>query len=162
MDIIVTHVYDKERFIHYVRLKFRIRKSTALYLPNDINEGCYIKLTGIPECDVRYLQRPNLQYTEHFCATNKPICDLKILNNKVINLSKMPLKRKPNIPPYLDNEKTSCIDVSPQPGDEPKQEPLELFHVKFTKVIHFVEMLNERQIQALLKDKHVKSINIDK
>lgn len=55
MDIIVTHVYDKERFTHYVRLKFRIRKSTALCLPNDINEICCIKLTGIPECDVRYL-----------------------------------------------------------------------------------------------------------
>ena len=62
----------------------------------------------------------------------------------------------------LNNEKTSCIDVSPQPYDEPKQETLDLFHVKFTKVIHFDEMLNERQIQALLKDKNVKSININK
>ena len=58
--------------------------------------------------------------------------------------------------------KPSCIDISPQPGDEPKQETLDLFHVKFTKVIYFDEMLNERQIQALLKDKNVKSINIDK
>lgn len=66
----------------------------------------------------------------------------------------MPLARK--------IKKSSCIDISPQPGDEPKQESLELFHVKFTKVIHFDELLNERQIQALLKDKHVKSINIDK
>ena len=76
----------------------------------------------------------------------------------------MPLKRKPNpnIPPYLDNERTSCIDISPQPGDEPKQEPLDLFHVTFTKIIHYDEMLNERQIQALLKDKNVKSINIEK
>ena len=40
--------------------------------------------------------------------------------------------------------------------------PASLFKVKFTKVIHFDEMLNERQIQALLKDKNVKSINIDK
>ena len=57
---------------------------------------------------------------------------------------------------------SSCIDISPQPGDEPKQESLDLFHVTFTKIIHYDEMLNERQIQALLKDKHVKSINIDK
>ena len=57
---------------------------------------------------------------------------------------------------------SSCIDISPQPGDEPKQDALELFHVKFTKIIHYDEMLNERQIQALLKDKHVKSINIEK
>lgn len=53
------------------------------------------------------------------------------------------------------------IDVSPQPGDELKQEALDLFHVKFTKVIHFDEMLNENQIRALLKDKDVKSINIE-
>lgn len=66
----------------------------------------------------------------------------------------MPLARK--------IKKSSYIDISPQPGDEPKQESLELFHVKFTKVIHFDEMLNERQIQALLKDKNVKSINIEK
>ena len=74
----------------------------------------------------------------------------------------MTAARKPTIPPYLDNERTSCIDISPQPGDEPKQEPLTLFHVTFTKVIHYDEMLNERQIQALLKDNHVKSINIEK
>ena len=59
-----------------------------------------------------------------------------------------------SIPPYLDNERKSY--------NEPKQESLDLFHVKFTKVIHFDEMLNEKQIQTLLKDKNVKSINIDK
>lgn len=155
MDVLITHVYDKERFIHYIRLKFRIRKSTALKLPNDINEGCYIKLTGIPECDVLYLQRSNIALGRYFAVNNGKICSLKIINN-------MPVARKQNIPPYLNNERTSRIDISPQPGDEPKQEPLELFHVTFTKIIHYDEMLNERQIQALLKDKHVKSINIDK
>ena len=162
IDVLVTHVYDKCRFGYYMEAKFQMYKSAAITMANDINHGYFVKLCKLPECDVRYLQRPNLQYTEHFCAINKPICDLKILNNKVINLSKMPLKRKPNIPPYLDNERTSCIDISPQPGDEPKQESLDLFHVTFTKIIHYDEMLNERQIQALLKDKHVKSINIDK
>lgn len=63
--------------------------------------------------------------------------------------------KKPTIPPYCDNERKSC-------GDELKQEPLSLFHVKFTKVIHCDEMLNERQIQVLLKDNQVKSINIEK
>lgn len=150
MDVLITHVYDKERFAHYVRLKFRIRKATALRLPNDINEGCYIKLNGIPECDVRYLQK-----TGYHCNNNPGICDLKILNNNN-------MRPRPSIPPYLDNERKSCIDISPQPGDEPKQEPLNSFHVKFIKVIHYDEMLNERQIQALLKDKHVKSINIEK
>lgn len=155
MDVLITHVYDKERFIHYIRLKFRIHKSTALKLPNDINEGCYLKLTGIPECDVLYLQRSNIALGRYFAVNNGKICSLKIINN-------MTVAKKPIIPPYLDNERTSCIDISPQPGDEPKQEPLELFHVTFTKIIHYDEMLNERQIQALLKDKHVKSINIEK
>ena len=155
MDVIVTHVYDKERFMHYVRLKFRIRKSTALALPNDINKGYHIKLTGIPECDVIYLQRSNITLGRYFVANRDKICSLKIINN-------MTVAKKPTIPPYLDNERESCIDVSPQPGDELKQEPLELFHVKFTKVIHYDEMLNERQIQVLLKDKHVKSINVEK
>lgn len=67
-----------------------------------------------------------------------------------------------SIPPYCDNERKSCIDISPQPSDESKQEPLMLFHVTFTKIIHYDEMLNEKQIQALLKDNHVKSINIEK
>lgn len=46
--------------------------------------------------------------------------------------------------------------------EEKQQEEVTLFKVKFTKVIHFDGMLNERQIQTLLKDKNVKSINIDK
>ena len=73
----------------------------------------------------------------------------------------MPVEQKA-IPPYLDNERESCIDVSLQPNDEPKQESLDLFRVKFIKIIHCDELLNEHQIQALLKDKNVKSINIDK
>lgn len=155
MDVLITHVYDKERFIHYIRLKFRIRKSTALKLPNDINKGRYLKLTGIPECDVLYLQRSNIALGRYFAVNNGKICSLKIINN-------MTVAKKSTIPPYLDNERTSCINISPQPGDEPKQEPLELFHVTFTKIIHYDEMLNERQIQTLLKDKNVKSINIEK
>lgn len=65
----------------------------------------------------------------------------------------MPLEQKP-IPPYLDNERESC--------NEQKQESLDLFRVKFIKIIHYDELLNEHQIQALLKDKNVKSINIEK
>ena len=107
--------------------------------------------SNLTEEEVRYLQATNsYRYDSEY------ICKLKIISTKI------PLKRKRTIPPYLDNERKSCIDISPQPGDEPKQEPLDLFHVTFTKIIHYDEMLNERQIQALLKDKHVKSINIDK
>ena len=143
MEIIVSKVYDKQRFAWFIHLKYKIPLSYAKNRSNYIDEETKHKFTDLIEEEVRYLQAS--------------ICKLK-----VINLSKMPLKRKQNIPPYLDNERTSCIDISPQPGDEPKQETLDLFHVKFTKVIHFDEMLNERQIQALLKDKNVKSINIDK
>ena len=136
MDVIVNKVYDISRFKWFFHLKYGYKLSTGEEIASIINNSHidYL-LKDLTEVEVRYLQAS--------------MCKLKI-----INLSKMPLARK--------IKKPSSIDVSPQPGDEPKQEPLELFHVKFTKVIHFDEMLNERQIQALLKDKNVKSINIDK
>ena len=150
MDVLITHVYDKSRFGYYMKAKFQVYKPAAITIANDINNGYFVKLCDLPECDVRYLQK-----TGYHCNNNPGICYLKILNNNN-------MRPRPSIPPYLDNERKSCIDVSPQPGDEPKQEPLDLFHVKFTKVVHYDEMLNERQIQALLKDNHVKSINIEK
>lgn len=144
MDIIVNKVYDKQRFTWFIHLKYKIPLSYAKNRSNYICEKTEHKFTNLSEIEVRYLQT------------------LKICKLKIIKLSKMPLERKQSIPPYLDNERTSCIDISPQPSDEPKQEPLDSFHVTFTKIIHYDEMLNERQIQALLKDKNVKSINIDK
>lgn len=142
MDVIVNKVYDISRFKWFFHLKYGYKLSTGEEIARIINNNSIdYSLKNLTEVEVRYLQT---------------ICKLKIIPTK------MPLKRKRNIPPYLDNERTSCIDISPQPGDEPKQEPLELFHVTFTKIIHYDEMLNERQIQALLKDKNVKSINIDK
>ena len=80
--------------------------------------------------------------------------EVRYLNEYICKLKIVPTK--------MNVERKRYIDVSPQPGDELKQEPLTLFHVTFTKVIHYDEMLNERQIQALLKDNHVKSINIEK
>lgn len=151
MDIIVTHVYDKCRFAYYIEAKFQMYKMAAITMANDINRGYAVKLCNLPECDVRYLQRVK----DHCNYANPGICNLKILNNMESKLIKQ-------IPPYCDNERKSRIDISPQLSDELKQEPLSLFHVKFTKVIHYDEMLNERQIQALLKDNHVKSINIEK
>lgn len=151
MDIIVSKVYDIERFAWFLHLKYEIPLNYAKRRSKQICKEDKHKFTNLTEVEVRYLQATN-----SYRHDSEYICKLKIIPTK------MPLKRKPNIPPYLDNEKTSCIDISPQSGDEPKQESLNLFHVKFTKVIHFDEMLNERQIQALLKDKNVKSINIDK
>lgn len=56
MDILVTHVYDKERFKHYLRLKFRIRLNSAISTIDSINNGNSLRLNYIPECEVRYLQ----------------------------------------------------------------------------------------------------------
>jgi hypothetical protein len=134
MDVLITYVYDKERFIHYIRLKFSIRKYTALKLPNDINEGCYIKLTGIPECDVRYLQ----QY----------VCTLKIIKYT-------PMRPRIN-PASFVNEEGRFQKKEKQPED------VTLFKVKFTKIIHFDEHLTKRQIEELLENPEVKSINVEK
>lgn len=151
MNITVSKVYDKQRFEWFIRLKYRYPSSYVKTIIEDIDEDNQYLFSNLTEAEVRYLQATNSYRYDH-----EYICKLKIIPTK------MPLKRKRTIPPYLNNERKSCIDISPQPGDEPKQESLDLFHVKFTKVIHFDEMLNERQIQALLKDKNVKSINIDK
>ena len=151
MDIVVDKVYDKQRFAWFIHLRYKIPLSYAKNRSNYICEKTKHMFTNLSESEVRYLQGPM-----NDCSHDRPIiCSLKIINN-------MTVARKPTIPPYCDNERKSCIDISPQLGDEPKQEPLNSFHVKFTKVIHYDEMLNERQIQALLKDKHVKSINIEK
>lgn len=137
MNTIVSKIYDKQRFAWFVHLKYgyplSYTKTLAEWIDGE-NKYLFSKLT---EAEVRYLQAS--------------ICKLKI-----INLSRMPQVRR------AVKQKPSYIDMSPQYGDESKRETLDLFHVKFTKVIHFDEMLNERQIQALLKDKNVKSINIDK
>lgn len=151
MNIVVSKVYDIERFAWFMHLKYGFDLSYIKMLSTCINEENKYSFINLTEVEVRYLQATSsCRYDSEY------ICKLKIIPTK------MPLKRKQNIPPYLDNERKSCIDISPQPGDEPKQESLDLFHVKFTKVIHFDEMLNERQVQALLKDKNVKSINIEK
>ena len=110
-----------------------------------------------------------------YLVTSRVSSDIPNAKSKIDNIDKEPLimyvsEKELNklndlcVYEILDkeNETKPCIDISPQPGDEQKQEPLDLFHVKFTKVVHYDEMLNERQIQALLKDNHVKSINIEK
>ena len=146
MEIIVSKVYDKQRFAWFIHLKYKIPLSYAKNRSNYIDEETKHKFTNLTEEEVRYLQATNsCRYDQEY------ICKLKIIPTKMSQIRKVvKLKRS--------NE----INISPQPGDEPKQESLDLFHVKFIKVIHFDEMLNERQIQALLKDKNVKSINIEK
>ena len=160
MDILVSHVYDKCRFEYYMKAKFQMYKSAAITMANDINHGYFVKLCDLPECDVRYLQRPNLQYTQHFCAINKPICDLKILNMS----RERHIRNRPSIPPYLDNEGKSSesIDITPSCDNEPQHSSFELYSVTYTKVIENKEALNMHQITALLNDPNVKSINIKK
>lgn len=139
MNIIVSKVYDKQRFAWFLHLKYGYSLSYTKTLAKWIDEDHKYSFPNLTEDEVRYLQATSsCRYDSEY------ICKLKI------------------IPKKMNAERKRRIDVSPQPGDEPKQESLNLFHVKFTKIIHFDEMLNERQIQALLKDKNVKSINIDK
>lgn len=140
MDAIVNKVYDISRFKWFFHLKYGYKLSTGEEIARIINNNCIDYLfKDLTEVEVHYLQATNSCRCDH-----EYICKLKIIPTK------MPLKEK-----RINN-------ITPQPGDEPKQESLDLFHVTFTKIIHYDEMLNERQIQALLKDKHVKSINIDK
>lgn len=133
IDVLITKVHDKERFFYYCALKFRIRKSTIRAMTYDINRGHKVKLCELPECDIRYLQ----QY----------VCTLKIIKYTPM---------RPIVRPV------SFVNEEKRFKEEKQPEEVTLFKVKFTKVIHFDEMLNERQIQTLLKDKNVKSINIDK
>lgn len=52
---------------------------------------------------------------------------------------------------------TDITDNKPQ-----EQSSLELYNVSYTKVINYCESLTKHQIDALLKDPNVKSINIKK
>lgn len=65
MDILVTHVYDKCRFGYYMEAKFQMHKLAAVTMANDIDNGYFVKLCDLPECDVRYLQR-----TGYHCNNN--------------------------------------------------------------------------------------------
>lgn len=159
MDVLITRIYDTLRFKHYFHIKLMLPNKSTLIdnMINNINSGKSIAVNNLPECDVRYLQRPNLQYTEHFCAINKPICDLKILNYN-------DMKNRPPIPPYLDNERQSSkeTDITPSCDNEPQSSSFELYSVTYTKVIENKEALNIHQITALLNDPNIKSINIKK
>lgn len=134
IDILVTKVHDKERFFYYCALKFRIRRNTIHVMIHDINRGYKVKLCELPECDVRYLQ----QY----------VCDLKIIKCTPM---------RPRIKPAsFVNEERNFQKKEQQP------EEITLFKVKFTKIIHFDEHLTKHQIEELLKNPEVKSINIEK
>lgn len=147
MNVIINGVYDISRFKWFFHLKYGYNISTGEEIAHIINNSDIdYSLENLTEEEVRYLQATNSP-----CRDSEYICKLKIIPTKMPHVREA-VKLKPS----------NRIDVSPQPGDEPKQESLGLFNVKFTKVIHFDEMLNERQIQVLLKDENVKSINIDK
>ena len=140
MDIIVNKVFDTLKFAYFMSIKYDYSLSYMNTIIESINKHGPIKFYNLLECEIRYLQRSPLEYGKYFIAINKPICNLRITNMETVK----------SIPPYLDNEKKSC--------DEPKQEPLDLFHVKFTKVIHFDEMLNERNQSILTNNGNITNI----
>lgn len=141
MNITVSKVYDIERFAWFMHLKYGFNLSYIKMLSTCINEENKYSFINLTEVEVRYLQRPNLQYTEHFCAISKPICDLKILNNNMGN--------RPSIPPYLDNEREQ----------ESKKYKIEY---KVIEIITKGCFATEEEINKLLNDPNVKSINIEK
>lgn len=132
IDILVTHVHDTCRFKHYMRIKFNC--NAGIKMAKDMNHGYHVRLNNLPECDVRYLQ----QY----------VCTLKIIKYTPM---------RPRIKPasFVDEEGNF---------QKKKQQPEEitLFKVKFTKIIHFDEHLTKHQIEELLKNPEIKSINIEK
>lgn len=134
IDVLITKVHDKERFFYYCALKFRICRNTIHLMTRDINRGHKVKLCELPECDVRYLQ----QY----------VCTLKIIKYT-------PMRPRTNQTSFI-NEEGNFQKKEKQP------EELTLFKVKFTKIIHFGEHLTKHQIEELLENPEVKSINIEK
>lgn len=138
MTVIVSKVYDKQRFAWFVHLRYGYTLPYAKTLANWIDKDYKHRLSNLTEAEVRYLQATNsCRYNSEY------ICKLKIIPTKMSQVKTVGLKKS-------------------TPDNEPKQDVFELLHVKFTKVIHYDEMLNEEQIRALLKDKNVKSINIEK
>lgn len=148
MDILITHVYDKCRFGYYMEAKFQMYKPTAITMANDINRGYFVKLCDLPECDVLYLQRPNIELGRYFAANNHKICSLKIINN-------MTVARKPTIPPYCDNERKSF---------EQKVENMyngsHVYSVTYTELVKRESTMTKQEIDKLLVNPCVKSINI--
>ena len=130
MNITVSKVYDIERFAWFMHLKYRFNLSYIKMLSTCINEENKYSFINLTEVEVRYLQAS--------------ICKLKITN-----LSKMPLKRKQNIPPYLDNEREQ----------ESKKYKIEY---KVIEIITKGCFATEEEINKLLNDPNVKSINIEK
>lgn len=132
IDILITHVHDTCRFKHYMRIKFNC--DAGIRMAKDMNHGYHVRLNNLPECDVRYLQ----QY----------VCTLKIIKYTPM---------RPRIKPAsFVNEEGNFQKKEKQP------EEITLFKVKFTKIIHFDEHLTKHQIDELLKNPEVKSINIEK
>lgn len=145
-SVLITHVHDKARFINYVMLKFKLTIFAAIDAIRRINcKNQPLKINNLPECDIKYLK----EYITGYHYKNSlmlpiHICDLKIINNT-------PRKFKKKTMP------TDITDNKPQ-----EQSSLELYNVSYTKVINYCESLTKHQIDALLKDPNVKSINIKK
>ena len=145
-SVLITHVHDKARFINYVMLKFKLTIFAAIDAIRRINcKNQPLKINNLPECDIKYLKEYVTGYShKNHLLLPIHICDLKIFNNES-------RKFKKKIMP------TDITDNKPQ-----EQSSLELYNVSYTKVINYCESLTKHQIDALLKDPNVKSINIKK
>ena len=137
MDIIVTHINDILRFKHYFHARLRLPLTSTLIddVIKHINSG-YLLPYKIHSILFRNLPECDVSYFKYM-----HICDLKILSN---NKKKI----------------MSSIDITDNKPQE--QSSLELYNVSYTKVTNYCESLTKHQIDVLLKDPNVKSINIKK
>ena len=102
-------------------------------MTRDINRGHKVKLCELPECDVRYLQ----QY----------VCDLKVIKST-------PMRPRIKPAPFANDEGKF------QKKEEPNE--LAMYHVVITKITTVEMEATNVQINVLLADPNVKSINIQK
>lgn len=90
MNIIVSKVYDKQRFAWFTHLKYGYPLSYTKTLAKWIDEDHKYSFSNLTEDEVRYLQATSsCRYDSEY------ICKLKIITTK------MPQERKRNIPPFI-------------------------------------------------------------
>ena len=136
MDIIVTRINDILRFKHYFHARLGLPLTFTLIddVIKHINSG-YLLPYKIHSLLFKNLPECDINYFKYL-----HICDLKILSNKK------------KIMPTKD-----ITDNIPQ-----EHSNLELYKVTFTKVVTIESQMQKHQIDVLLKDPNVKSINIKK
>lgn len=134
MDIIVDKVYDKQRFAHFIHLKYKYPLSYTRIRSERINNYDKHMLTNLSESEVRYLQGPM-----NDCSHDRPrICNLKIINN-------------------MNNERKSFEQKIEEIFNESQ-----VYSVTYIELVKHESTMTKQEIDKLLVNPRVKSINIIK